>query len=184
MPKRRNNRINRTTGVAGIISRNPRETVGLFAASAAILFIFVNALFLQPGPHPAPFFTARSSVNIGTIASVPLPSQPPVQDATAGQRLPPINEVQPSKAPVRTVAVESRHADPIGQLLGPSRQVLAVQRVLTAYGYGQIRPTGIVGPETQEAIKKYERSHKMPVTGTMSDQLIRALADMSGQSLD
>ena len=26
--------------------------------------------------------------------------------------------------------------------------MLAVQRVLTEYGYGQIRPTGVIGPDT------------------------------------
>jgi len=182
--RRRNNSLDHTGGVAGIIGRNPRETVGLFAALAAILFIFANALFLQSGPHPAPFFTARPLVTSGATAPVPLPLPAPVLDAMTMSHMPAINDVQRSKAPVRTVAVESRHSDPIAQLLGASKQVLAVQRVLTAYGYGQIRPTGTLGPETQDAIKKFERSRKMPVTGTISDQLVRALAEMSGQSLD
>jgi peptidoglycan hydrolase-like protein with peptidoglycan-binding domain len=61
---------------------------------------------------------------------------------------------------------------------------MAAQRVLADYGYGQIRPTGIVGPETQEAVRKFERSRKMPVTGHLSDQVLRALSEMSGQPIE
>ncbi len=185
MLKRPNNLSNRTAGVSRIIGRNPRETVGLFAASAAILTIFVNALFLQPGPHPAPIFASRSqSISIAAAAPVPLPSPAPVIDTTVRPRAPAVNESQHAKLQVKTLAAEPAHADPIAQLLGPSKQVLAVQRVLTAYGYGQIRPTGTVGPETQDAIRKFERSRKMPATGSISEQLVRALVEMSGRPLD
>jgi hypothetical protein len=175
--------MNRTARAAGIIGRNPRETVGLIAASAAILMIFVNALFLQPGPHPAPIFASRLPGRIAATAPVPFPPPAPVSDMTPWPRSPAVSETQHAKAAVKAVP-EPSHTDPIAQLLGPSKQVLAVQRVLTAYGYGQIRPTGMIGPETQDAIKKFERSRKMPVTGTISDQLVRSLADMSGQPLD
>ena len=53
----------------------------------------------------------------------------------------------------------ARGNDPIAALLGPSNRVIAVQQVLTQWGYGQIRPTGIVGPETQDAIRKFEHDY-------------------------
>ena len=37
--------------------------------------------------------------------------------------------------------------DPIAELIAPSQRVLAVQRALADFGYGQIKPTGVVGPE-------------------------------------
>ena len=43
-----------------------------------------------------------------------------------------------------------------------SRRVAAVQRTLTEYGYGQLKPTGTVGSETQAAIQKFERDRKIP----------------------
>ena len=57
-----------------------------------------------------------------------------------------------------------------------ARRVAAVQRALTEYGYGQLKPTGTVGADTQAAIPKFERDRKLPVTGQMSDRLVRELA--------
>ena len=50
-----------------------------------------------------------------------------------------------------------------------------MQRALTEYGYGQLKPTGTVGSDTQAAIQKFERERKLPVTGQMSDRLVREL---------
>lgn len=66
---------------------------------------------------------------------------------------------------------------------GP-RRVAAVQRALTQYGYGQLKPTGTVGSDTQAAIQKFERERKMPVTGHVSDRLVRELTAVIGHPLD
>ena len=65
-----------------------------------------------------------------------------------------------------------------------SRRIAAVQRTLTEYGYGQLKPTGTVGSETQAAIQKFERDRKIPVTGQVSDRLVRELAAMTGKAID
>ena len=65
-----------------------------------------------------------------------------------------------------------------------SRRVAAVQRALTEYGYGQLKPTGTVGSETQAAIQKFERARKLPVTGQMSDRLVRELTASIGHPID
>jgi len=65
-----------------------------------------------------------------------------------------------------------------------SRRVAAVQRVLTENGYGQLKATGTIGSDTQAAIQKFEREHKMPPTGQMSDRLVRELAAMVGHPID
>jgi hypothetical protein len=67
---------------------------------------------------------------------------------------------------------------------GGSRRVAAVQRALTEYGYGQLKPTGTVGPDTQAAIVKFERERKIPATGQMNERLVRELAAMIGHSID
>jgi peptidoglycan hydrolase-like protein with peptidoglycan-binding domain len=74
--------------------------------------------------------------------------------------------------------------DPIAQLLAPSNRVLAVQRALSDYGYGQIEPTGIVDPATQTALAKFERARKLPVTNEVTDQLARELAVVTGRPLE
>jgi hypothetical protein len=73
----------------------------------------------------------------------------------------------------------STHAE----LTGP-RRVAAVQRVLTEYGYGQLKPTGVAGTDTQAAILRFERERKLPVTGQVSDRLVRELAAVIGHPVD
>jgi peptidoglycan hydrolase-like protein with peptidoglycan-binding domain len=59
-----------------------------------------------------------------------------------------------------------------------------VQRTLTEYGYGQLKPTGTIGADTQAAISKFERERKIPVTGQMSDRLVHELSAMVGKPID
>jgi Putative peptidoglycan binding domain len=65
-----------------------------------------------------------------------------------------------------------------------SHRVASVQRALTEYGFGQLKPTGTVGSDTQAAIQKFERDRKLPVTGQMSDRLVRELTAMTGRPID
>jgi peptidoglycan hydrolase-like protein with peptidoglycan-binding domain len=65
----------------------------------------------------------------------------------------------------------------------PAR-VIAVQRALSEFGYGQIRPSGMLDSETQQAIAGFERQRNLPVTGQLSDSLIRELNAATGRTLD
>jgi hypothetical protein len=85
--------------------------------------------------------------------------------------------------PPAPIPVSPRN-DAIANLASGSRRVAAVQRALTEYGYGQLKPTGTVGSDTQAAIQKFERERKIPVTGQMSDRLVRELTTMIGHPID
>jgi peptidoglycan hydrolase-like protein with peptidoglycan-binding domain len=61
---------------------------------------------------------------------------------------------------------------------------MALQRALADYGYGQIKPTGIIDAETQAAIEKFERERKLPITGQVSENIARELAAMTGRPLE
>jgi peptidoglycan hydrolase-like protein with peptidoglycan-binding domain len=89
-----------------------------------------------------------------------------------------------SKAQASAPAATPARNDAISELVGPSKRVLAVQRALADFGYGQIKQTGILNPETQAAIEKFERERKLPITGQMSDRLVRELAAMTGRPLE
>jgi Putative peptidoglycan binding domain len=67
---------------------------------------------------------------------------------------------------------------------GGTRRVAAVQRALTEYGYGQLKPTGTIGPDTQAAVAKFERDRKIPATGKMDDRMVRELSAMIGHAID
>jgi peptidoglycan hydrolase-like protein with peptidoglycan-binding domain len=88
-------------------------------------------------------------------------------------------------SPGRGTAAAPAHVDPIAELIAPSpKRVLAVQRALAEAGYGQVKPTGIFGPDTRAAIEKFERERKLPITGQISDRLMRELAALTGQPLE
>ena len=112
------------------------------------------------------------------------PAPPPV----AGPRKDPIADLLTPRS-VPAAAPPQAHAQPAipapqrppGQ---PSRQVLAVQRALSDFGYGQLKLTGIYDPETRLAIQHFERDHKLPITGEISERVTRALAALTGRSMD
>jgi peptidoglycan hydrolase-like protein with peptidoglycan-binding domain len=90
-------------------------------------------------------------------------------------------------APVSTSAIPRPPVSiPAGANPGPggARRVAAVQRALTEYGYGQLKPTGTIGPDTQAAIAKFERDRKIPATGQMTDRMVRELSAMIGHAID
>uniref|UniRef100_A0A973VYK4 Peptidoglycan-binding protein n=1 Tax=Bradyrhizobium septentrionale TaxID=1404411 RepID=A0A973VYK4_9BRAD len=73
---------------------------------------------------------------------------------------------------------------PTAHLSPAGKRIAAVQRTLTEYGYGQLKPTGTIGADTQTAIAKFERARKLPVTGQMSDRLVHELSVMIGHSIE
>jgi peptidoglycan hydrolase-like protein with peptidoglycan-binding domain len=137
-------------------------------AAAASLLIVVNALFLQSGVHPAPFFAN--------------PAPAPVADTDAPKSDSPMPP-RPRAAGTTPQPVAMRRDDPIADLIGPSPRIAAVQRALSDYGYGQIKPSGILDDATSAAIGKFERERRLPVTGEVSDRLVRELAVMVGHPL-
>jgi peptidoglycan hydrolase-like protein with peptidoglycan-binding domain len=87
--------------------------------------------------------------------------------------------------PVAAVAAPAPPAtDPIAKLIAPSKRIVSIQRALADFGYGQIKATGVYDPETRNAIEKFERDHRLPVTGQISDRFVRELAAMTGRPLE
>lgn len=89
-----------------------------------------------------------------------------------------------AKPTTAAAASTASPADPIAKLIAPSKRLMAVQRALADFGYGQIKATGVFGQETRNAIEKFERDHRLPVTGQMSDRFVRELAAMTGRPLE
>jgi peptidoglycan hydrolase-like protein with peptidoglycan-binding domain len=74
--------------------------------------------------------------------------------------------------------------DAIKDFLAASKRVLAIQRVLAEFGYGQIKPTGMMDSATRSAIEKFERERNLPVTGTASDRLVKELTAVTGRQVE
>ena len=73
--------------------------------------------------------------------------------------------------------------DPIAGLIASTRQLAAIQRALSDFGYGPLETNGILGPDTRAAIERFERDRRMPITGQVSDRLARELSAMTGRPL-
>jgi hypothetical protein len=171
-----------------------RDAVAFVLAVVGSFAILVNVLFMQAGPHPAPIFQrapfATASTDSKNAASPVVPRARPVEASPAKTEAVPVARApaKPAKtagggSATRLSAAPLRQ-DPIAELIAPSKRVLAVQRALSDYGYGQIKPTGILDPETQAAIEKFERARKLPVTGQASERVAKELAAVVGHPLD
>jgi peptidoglycan hydrolase-like protein with peptidoglycan-binding domain len=79
---------------------------------------------------------------------------------------------------------EAARKDAIAALIAPSKRVLAIQRALADFGYGQIKPTGTYDQDTRAAIERFERARNLPVDGQISDRLVRELVGMTGRPLE
>jgi len=220
--------------LAAAIGRHPREFVGIVMATVAIFAIFINALYLQKGPHPAPIFATRPVLKQAAPVASPRIAATPSPDSAAQSRARLIFDIQrelnrrgfydgavdgiwgaktdaaardfiqvaglkinpdvsdgllraivASKVPGnRVLPPGPARDDPIGELIAPTKRVLAIQRALADFGYGQIKPTGTYDPETRTAIEKFERDRRLPVTGQISDRFVRELAAMTGRPLE
>ena len=186
-----------------ILLHSPKDLIAGAVAFAAVSAIIANAMFMQAGHHPSPMFGTAVSQ---PLAANPLPRPRPVEATLKPVDIKPAAvrpvEIKPAAAvsvPVKASAAPvasanlarppaptpvSSRSDPVGDLIVASRRVAAVQRALTDYGYGQLKPTGTAGSDTLAAIQKFERDRKLPITGQMSDRLVRELSAVTGRAID
>ncbi|WP_031335202.1 peptidoglycan-binding domain-containing protein [Rhodopseudomonas sp. B29] len=262
--------------VMRLLMHSPKDVVAGMFASAAVVAIITNAMFMQAGRHPSPMFGSAPST---TVSVITLPRPRPVEaeprldnkaleakllepaitpfkpdnksadakpadakpaDVMAAETKPleaktieaKLAETRPGVVKtVDTKPAEARHAapvrdshvargrpmelvpdDPMANLvrstagssagiprppaaipvasadnvsaIGGSRRVAAVQRALTDFGYGQLKPTGVAGADTQAVIARFERARHLPVTGHISDRLVRELSVVTGRAID
>jgi len=211
-------------------------------AIAAAIAILINAVVLQPGPHPAPLFVGKPAKLVaepgaGPVTVLPRPRPAEVEPArpapgtNARTKAEIVTDIQKELArkgfydgvadgvlgpktdaairdfekaaglralgevgegvlkaivqsQVRATTSSLKRAE-VGSETGPAlKQVAAVQRALTDFGYGQIKPSGVVDSSTRIAIEKFERERKLPVSGQISDRFVRELASITGRSLN
>ncbi|MBR0956218.1 peptidoglycan-binding domain-containing protein [Bradyrhizobium japonicum] len=88
------------------------------------------------------------------------------------------------KAATSTPPAALRPPAPVPAQSPAARRIAGVQRALSEYGYGNLKITGAMSGETQSAIQKFEREHKMQVTGQVSDRLLRELAAAIGHPVE
>lgn len=140
-----------------LVPSRPADTLAAFVAAIATAAILVNALALQPVRHPAPLFAAE------TNAPAPAASEPVSPKRTVPAAPAPRAASTPPAPPQRpdTAAVRQR-----------SDLVADVQRELTALGFYEGAIDGLLGPRTGQAIRDFEQSQGLKITGDPSTMLL------------
>jgi peptidoglycan hydrolase-like protein with peptidoglycan-binding domain len=175
----------------------PGATFGLVSALVLTGGIFVNALVLQKQRHPAPLFAPRPQI----AQTQAQPTLAPAAEAVPQPAPRPVN-LSPglSERPATVQRVATREAaettargDAIANLLrnGPAAQagaessaaVLGAQRALARLGFA-VKPDGVMGGATRQAIERFERDHGLPARGDLTPKIMRMLAAQSGVAID
>lgn len=173
----------------------PRDSALALICAFAIGGIVINSLYMQPGPHPAPIFILKSSppvidapAKVGTVAPRPRPQeiwQPESRGELKPRIEPVVAKVQApaqTPTPVARPAAAQKH-DPIAELISGGNRLTTIQRALSDFGYGPVTANGTYGPETRAAIERFERERKMPVTGQVSERLVKELSQLTGKQI-
>lgn len=146
----------------------------------------------SPLPRPRPVEATRAAEAlpsepraVESRAAESRAAEPKSPDPMANLVKATIPQAAPSNVarPPAPVPASSRN-ETIPNQTAAARRVAAVQRALTEYGYGQLKPTGTAGSDTQAAIQRFERERRIPVTGQVSDRLVRELTAMIGHPID
>ncbi|GJD34600.1 peptidoglycan-binding domain-containing protein [Methylobacterium aerolatum] len=171
----------------------PGAIFGAVVALGTAGFICVNALGYQQGRHPAPILpkvAARAPAK--AIPAAPVAAENPASaeaprdvQAEAAKPAPapkptprdPIAELIRAEDTTASVNPKAKPAAPAKAEAAPAGDaaVLRAQRALAKLGYSKVKADGAMGPATKAAIEKFERDHKLPVTGEASGRTLRAL---------
>lgn len=177
-----------------------------------VIAIFVNALVLQQSRHPAPLF-GRSIAFPLPAARVPAAEKSRAASAPAGPAQASRDAIgqflqsgairrslgEPTKATGPRAAVKEGTAeakpapsrDPISQLLksdaapapDQSKTVFAAQQALMKLGF-VLKPDGLDGGATRQAVEQFERDRGLPVNGELSPKILHLLSAESGIAIE
>lgn len=153
-------------------------------------------------PLPAARVPAAEKSRAASAASAPAgPAQPSrdaigqfLQSGAIRRSLPEPTKATGPRAAVKEGTAEAKPApsrDPISQLLKSdtapapeqSKTVLAAQRALMKLGF-VLKPDGLDGGATRQAVEQFERDRGLPVNGELSPKILHLLSAESGIAIE
>lgn len=175
--------------------RRPADALGWVLMLSLALLIVINALLWQRALPRQPLRPAALGASAGepTGSVAPTPRPRPADPVPAAPVKDPHAATAPTIESVLSPAPKgdrlklaqpaaARRTEPAAPVPSAAR-VAAVQRALTEFGYGQIKPSGIADEATKAALERFERERKLPVSGQISDRVLRELATVTGRAL-
>ncbi|CAO4139486.1 hypothetical protein LNAOJCKE_4488 [Methylorubrum aminovorans] len=191
--------LSAASGAGRFCLRYPGGVFGTLLGAGAAIYVCVNAMGLQDGPHPAPILPTVESKPVAAkpapppvreVRTVEAPKPAPVREAPAPPRdaiadmirsgettasVTPKAERKPEPKPAAKEKAEVKADAGKPESPKPDPTVIRVQRALAKLGYGPLKDDGLMGPGTKAAIEKFERDRKLPVKGEAVGPTLRAL---------
>jgi hypothetical protein len=183
-------------------AQRPAASAACAVFAALMTGILVNALAFQNAPHPSPLFA--TPITIVRQAEAPKPVPRPVSISVAPAANAPSAPVAIPTRPVATPrdaeAAPTKAPDAIGDMLRASpatssgaspaypsaidaTRILLVQKALMKLGY-VVRPDGVMGATTRQAIEKFERERGWQPHGELTPKVLREISLRSGLPLE
>lgn len=185
-------------GVFASLTKKPMRILALVVIAGVLVGIGLNATMLQTARHPAPLFASAPLAQKPAVAqAAPIPAPRPAELASVAPpallRTAPAQPAARPATPVReaTEATATKKNDPIAALLRGAEpapaatsqpgdaKVAAAQRALQKVGF-VVKPNGVFGASTRQALEKFEGDHGLPVTGKLAGRTLKELAAQSG----
>jgi hypothetical protein len=184
----------------------PYLVFGFFAATFTV--ILFNALVWQKGhrsgpllfSHALPAVSGKGPKNAPaneTAAAKHGPPAPAQDEAPKGSAEKGLQELPQARANVAPPALRDQISEILQatepaaalppakptadapQALAPSKAVLKAQRALVKLGF-VLKPDGVPGNATRQAVARFERDHGLPVRGELTPALMRRLSTEAG----
>jgi peptidoglycan hydrolase-like protein with peptidoglycan-binding domain len=183
----------RSALIISVLRRPSLLVSGAFVALTA--GIVANALYLQPGRHPAPLFLTRPADQAEPAHADRLVQSIQAALRDAGYYSGRVDGIAgPDTTAAITAFEKSTGRAGTGQAsaellavlrpapaaptpprvpqAAPDPRVAAVQSALSKAAYGQLTADGYVGPQTRDAIVRFEQDHGLPANGEVTDALM------------
>jgi hypothetical protein len=135
----------------------------------------------QPQPAPAPAAATAAlrpaKTSATPIAELVRTSEVPVRPAASA-------EAKPSRDAIGDLIRTGERGMRPPAAVGEPGRVAAAQRALIKLGYGPMKADGVMGAGTRQALERFEKDRRLPVTGELAARTVRDLAAQSGIGIE
>lgn len=179
LPAESSFRLQRSITMAPTPVVRPARTDGTTASVSqqhdddAIASLLPRAPYAVPTPIPRPSFAARTPVSSAPVQPAARRVETIAVNDPIGALLAPVVAANPTAGTNQPLppAAQTRSAQPV---------IAAVQAVLAEMGYAPGSIDGVVGPSTEEAIRRFQLRRALEPNGQINADLLREIERVTG----
>jgi len=176
--------------LGSFVSTHPSLAGGSVAFTVIFAFVATNALWHQPGQHPAPILKTReiASPAIPVAAAKPAAGTPFIKGVPARTvttyRIERSDETPTASIPVPNAAPAPALPQVAAETAGPASDPILsqIQTILAAKGLYSGDVDGLMGPKSAAAIRTWENNNGYAQTGEATAGLLAVMAPATPQA--